>query len=85
MNGKIKFRKATGPAFAPGEVWVSSSGAKVTIVSVSLYKYAANLPSPDNADYAVTYAWVEHGSVVQHTKDAWNFQVRYTHIADTHS
>ena len=29
MNGEIKFHKATGPAFHPGEVWVGGSGARV--------------------------------------------------------
>jgi hypothetical protein len=37
MNGKIKFHKATGPAFNVGEVWVSVSGVQVEVVSVSKY------------------------------------------------
>lgn len=79
MNGKIKFHKATGPAFNPGEVWVSSGGNKVTIVSVRKYPRAT---SDHISDYAVTYEWKEKGEIVQHEKDAWNFQVRYIHQAD---
>jgi hypothetical protein len=79
MNGKIKFHKATGPAFNPGEVWVGSGGTKVTIVSVQKYPGAT---SDHTSDYGVTYEWEERGQMVQHEKDAWNFQVRYTHQAD---
>ncbi len=80
MNGKIKFHKATGPAFNVGEVWVGSDGnTKVTIVSVRKYPGAT---SDHTSDYGVTYEWEEHGQMVQHEKDAWNFQVRYTHQAD---
>lgn len=79
MNGEIKFHKATGPAFHPGEVWVGGSGSKVTVVSVRKYK---NTLTNHTSDYGVLYEWVEGGAVRQHEKDAWNFQVRYTHIAD---
>jgi hypothetical protein len=82
MNGNVKFHKATGPAFNPGEVWVASGGAKVTIVSVRKYASAGS-DSNHTSDYGVTYEWIEHGEVCQHEKDAWNFQVRYQHIADT--
>jgi hypothetical protein len=76
MNGKIKFHKATGPAFNVGEVWVGSDGnTKVTIVGVSKYPGAT---SNHTSDYSVTYEW----NGVQYEKDAWNFQVRYTHQAD---
>ena len=37
MNHEVKLHKPTGPAFYPGEVWVSCSGAKVEIVSASRY------------------------------------------------
>ena len=77
MNGNVKFHKATGPAFNPGEVWVSSNGAKVAIVSVRKYTGGNH-----TSDYGVTYEWMEHGELRQHEKDAWNFQVRYQHIAD---
>ena len=80
MNGAVKWHKPTGPAFNAGEVWVGSAGNKVTIVSVRKYHITGNHIS----DYGVTYEWVERGKVVQHEKDAWNFQVRYTHSADLH-
>lgn len=81
MNGKTKWHKANGPAFNPGELWVGSGGARVTIVSVRRYPGA---PAGDThcSNYGVTYEWTERGEVRQHEKDAWNFQVRYTHLAD---
>jgi hypothetical protein len=81
MNGKIKWHKATGPAFHAGEQWVGSGGTVVTIISVRKYA-GANKDSTHVSDYGVTYQWVEKGEKRQHEKDAWNFQVRYTHIAD---
>jgi hypothetical protein len=79
MNGKIKFHKATGPAFAPGEVWVSSSGARVEVISVRKYLGAIG---DRTSDFGVTY-YVNPGvTEVTHEKDCWNFQVRYTHNAD---
>jgi hypothetical protein len=69
MNGKIKFHKATGPAFNVGEVWVGSNGTKVAIVGVSKYPGATSNHTSE---------W----NGVQYEKDAWNFQVRYTHQAD---
>lgn len=73
MNGDIKWHKANGPAFAPGEQWRSVSGnIRCEIVSVSKF-------GPDKWDYLVTYKYPDGGG---HTKDAWNFQVRYQHIAD---
>lgn len=79
MYGVIKFHKATGPAFNAGEVWVSGSGNRVTILGVEKYP---GTRGDYNSDYSVLYEWVEGGVVRQHEKDAWNFQVRYTHIAD---
>ena len=81
MNGKIKWHKATGPAFHTGEKWVGSGGFTVIIVSVRKYAGAAK-DSTHTSDYGVTYKWIENGEERQHEKDAWNFQVRYTHIAD---
>ncbi len=78
MNGKIKFHKATGPAFNVGEVWVSVSGVRVEVVGVSKYPGATE---DHTDDYSVTYRNTVDGSI--HEKDAWNFQVRYTHHADT--
>jgi hypothetical protein len=77
MNGKIKFHKATGPAFNVGEIWISSSGHRVEIVDVA--RYLGVLSNHTN-DYSVMYKSIEDGSL--HEKDAWNFQVRYTHQAD---
>lgn len=75
MNGKIKFHKPTGPAFNVGEVWQSSSGSKVVIVSVRKYANGGN----EISDYAVTYDQIGE---IRTEKDAWNFQVRYSHVAD---
>ena len=73
MNGKKKFHKANGPAFAIGEVWYGNGGrAKVTIISVRKF-------GEGKWDYEVTYLQSD-GST--HSKDAWNFQVRYEHAAD---
>lgn len=77
MNGKIKFHKATGPAFNEGEVWVGASGSKVQIISVRKYIGATG---DHTSDYGVTYFTGEGDNT--HEKDAWNFQVRYTHQAD---
>lgn len=73
MNGTHKFHKANGPAFNVGEKWESCSG-KIRCEIVSVRKFGAG-----KWDYDVTYQY-EDG--YQHSKDAWNFQVRYTHIAD---
>ena len=69
MNNKI--HKASGPAFNKGEVWVSSSGSKVIIISVTQY---ANTSGKFASDYDVTY--------VQTDPSVWSFQTRYNHIAD---
>jgi hypothetical protein len=82
MNGNHKWHKATGPAFNPGEQWISHAGnIRVAIVSVRKYPGAAP-ESNHTSDYGVTYAWNEGNKTVHHEKDAWNFQVRYGHIAD---
>ena len=75
MNGAKKFHKATDPAFNKDEVWISSSGSKVVIDSV---EELCLLPV-HTSDYAVSYTQSD-GSTCR--KDAWNFQVRYQHIAD---
>ena len=82
MNGTKKWHKANGPAFNPGEQWFGiSSKFPVTIVSVRKYLFAST-DSNHTSDYGVTYEWVQNGTVVRHEKDAWNFQVKYEHIAD---
>lgn len=78
MNGKIKWHKPTGPAFNVGEQWTSGNST-VTIVSVRKYPGAT---TNHISDYGVTYAWRKGDEVIQHEKDAWNFQVRYGHISD---
>lgn len=78
MNGKIKFHKATGPAFNVGEIWVSTAGVQVEVVSVAKYPKATENPI---VDYIVTYRNTVDGSV--HEKDAWNFRARYNHLADS--
>jgi len=83
MNRTIKFHKATGPAFNPGEVWVGSSGVQVEIVSVRKFPGAT---SDETSDYAVLYKTdpLKNPCSV-HERDAWKFQVRYTHKADTYA
>lgn len=76
MNGKIKFHKATGPAFHAGEVWVGSGGVRVVVKGVRKYPGAAGNHA---SDYAVIY---DDGEGIETEKDAWNFQVRYSHSAD---
>ena len=79
MNGEVKWHKATGPAFNVGEEWVSTAGNRVSIVSVRKYPGSS---TNHISDYGVTYSWLENGIVRTHEKDAWNFQIRYMHIAD---
>jgi hypothetical protein len=78
-----KVRKPLGPAFAGGELWENVSGFRVRIVSVDKYPGA---PISDFIcaidDYAVIYEWAESDGIHRRQKDAWNFQVRYTHCAD---
>lgn len=75
MNGVKKWHKANGPAFAPGEEWVSVDGAEYQCKIVSVRKFGNG-----KWDYEVTYKSLV--SDMEWTKDAWNFQVRYQHIAD---
>ena len=80
--GRVKFRKATSPAFRAGEIWVSASGLVVEVVGVRKYPGAA---ADDNhcSAYGVTYRWTDKDGVIfQYEKDCWNFQVRYTHRTD---
>lgn len=72
MNGVRKFHSPDGPAFAAGENWFGSSGTRVTVLSTRRY-------GPDKWDVEVTYLTDEDRT---HSKDAWNFQVRYFHQAD---
>jgi hypothetical protein len=80
MNGNVKWHKANGPAFLPGEIWCGVGGTKVEIVSVRRYPGATGFHT---SDYGVTYKTSpDTNPDLLHEKDAWNFQVRYTHIAD---
>ena len=72
MNGTKKFHKPNGPAFNVGEQWISSNGNRVFILSTRKF-------GEGKFDYEVTYSQ-SHG--LPHSKDAWNFQVRYNHVAD---
>lgn len=74
MNGNIKFHSPDGPAFHPGQRWVSSSGTVVEIKSTDRW-------NDDKWDVDVTYFPIDEPDL-PYTKDAWNFQVRYTHQAD---
>jgi hypothetical protein len=82
MNGKIKIHKATGPAFNAGERWYFADGTDsyVEIISVVKYRGATGNTS---SDYEVTYKTdPKNNPDATNTKDAWNFQCRYTHAAD---
>lgn len=73
MNGKKKFHKPNGPAFDAGQEWRGCDGsAKVEIISVRKF-------GEGKFDSEITYLQSD-GSVAK--KDAWNFQVRYYHVAD---
>lgn len=73
MNGTVKFHKANGPSFNPGEIW-TANGGKISAKIVSVRKFGAG-----KWDYEVTY---QYPTGELHSKDAWNFQVRYQHQAD---
>ncbi len=73
MNKTVKFHKANGPAFHMGEIWKNIvSGHEVEIVNVRKF-------GNEKWDYEVTY--IDENDQ-RWKKDAWNFQVRYTHCAD---
>lgn len=72
MNGTEKFHKPNGPAFAEGEKWFDSTRRDVTIQGVTKF-------GDGKFDYEVSYIDAEGNEM---SKDAWNFQVRYTHQAD---
>ena len=73
MNGNVKFHKPNGPAFAAGEQWVSCGGKlKVTITSVTRI-------GDDKFDYRIEYLQSDGTTA---NKGAWEFQVRYQHVAD---
>ena len=73
MNGVRKFHSPDGPAFAPGQEWVSCSG-KIRCWVIGTRRWGS-----DKWDVEVTYRYADGA---ESRKDAWNFQVRYEHIAD---
>ena len=80
MLNSVKFRKITDSAFNQGEVWVSSTGAEVEIVSVRKFPGAI---ADHEYDYGVIYKTDPLNSPEQtNEKDAWSFQVRYMHQED---
>ena len=74
MNGKVKWHKPNGPAFAFGERWVPCSGSNYFVTIVGTRKVGEG-----KFDYVVTYV---DDRAIEMTKLAWDFQVRYQHIAD---
>ena len=72
MNGEMKLHNPDGPAFRKGEVWRSASGIIAIIESTRRY-------GTDKWDVEVTYSFID-GTIS--SKNAWSFQVRYTHSAD---
>ena len=76
MNHASKFHKADGPAFVQGQRWTHNNGKNwVTVVRTERF-------GDGKWDVEVYYT-VPH-DVREYHKDAWNFQVRYTHEADLH-
>lgn len=73
MNGCRKFHSPDGPAFNVGEHWRSISG-KINCWITERVRYG-----PEKWDVKVTYKYSDGAT---HSKDAWNFQVRYQHTAD---
>jgi hypothetical protein len=72
MNKKIKFHKPNGSAFNENEEWIGVSKNKVKIISVE--KFGDN-----KFDYEINYKQSD-GSLSK--KNAYNFQIRYQHLAD---
>jgi hypothetical protein len=74
MNHNQKFHNPEGPAFNVGEKWISADRQGGECIINNTMKYG-----PDKWDVTVFYT-CNNGMVYE--KDAWNFQVRYFHIAD---
>lgn len=74
----VKFRKATSPAFDPGEIWVGAGGIQVEIIGVRKYPGALG---DHCSDYEINY-YTNPERTRTHQKCGWNFQVRYTHHSD---
>jgi hypothetical protein len=74
MNGNRKWHKPWGPAFRTGERWLGVSGSIRGPVIIGCRKWG-----PNKWDWEITYMQAD-GSICE--KNAWSFQVRYTHVAD---
>jgi hypothetical protein len=75
MNGKVKFHKPNGPAFAVGQEWQAISEHFSCWID-SVRKFGEG-----KFDYIVNYHYADG---TKSEKDAWGFQVRYRHVADKH-
>lgn len=68
----VKFRKPDSPAFNPGEVWFSAcKRSRVVIISTERYH-------TDKWSVTVNYK----DDFTERDKNAWDFQVRYSHQSD---
>lgn len=74
MNGKTKFHSPDGPAFNTGERWIGTSGAVYVIQGRRRYAL-------DKWDVEISY-FLEGQPETVWSRDAWHFQVRFTHQAD---
>lgn len=72
MNKNSKFHSPDGPAFNEGEVWISASGSRATILYSKRW-------GPEKWDVDIFYTNLENRTI---SKNAWSFQVRYVHQAD---
>lgn len=70
-----KFHKPEDIVFERGEVWYDSQDNKVIILGTSRY-------AEGTYDVNIYYKGAKEGQNWVHDKDAWNFQVRYTHSSE---
>lgn len=75
MNHVVKFHSPDGPAFDPGQRWLSADGSKTISTIVSTNRYG-----PSKWDVDVRYTQNDNPQII--VKDAWSFQVRHYHEAD---
>lgn len=75
MNKSIKFHKPSSPAFHEGQVWASANGSRVVEI-LCVFPWPVCV---DKWSYSVRYKQSD-GTTVE--KGVWDFQVRYTHLAD---
>lgn len=77
MNKATKNHKATGPAFQSGQVWYIEPIKKIGKVIIDRVEKEGN--GRGLIDYRVHFTYPDGG---KGSKDAWNFQIHYTHEAD---